>query len=171
MADASILREQPELEKVLRRFELVASAVAKRPAYPKNLRKLLADDTNEVLRVFSSNPEASPKALRSLKNLLRMAFWLGIMAHEIGIVEPQKLQRVALATAAKRKASETRREIIARRAAPILKKHPTWASNRIAGEIKDAVNHDLNTVGQPPLQADAIRKSVEKYRTDARSSG
>ena len=171
MADASVLREQLELEKVLRVLDLTASGLVKRPEYPKNLRKLLADDTNEVLRVFRSSPEASPKAILRLRNLLRMAFWLGMKTYQIGIVEWQNFQHVALATAAKRKASETRREILARHAAPILKKHPGWYSHRIAGEIIDAVNHDLNTVGQRPLKTDAIRKSVKNYRTDERSSG
>jgi hypothetical protein len=65
----------------------------------------------------------------------------------------------------KERESQIKTEVVVRHAEPLLKRHPVYASHRIAGEIWEAVNKDLASHGLA-LKIDAIRDRVKKYRSE-----
>ena len=74
------------------------------------------------------------------------------------------------ATTAKISTSQNIDHVVAALAGPLETKHPTWSANRVANEIADALNKQLDAVGLPSLGPDAIRKRVQKHRTNVRAS-
>jgi hypothetical protein len=103
------------------------------------------------------------------------AKWEKAVAQFLSLEREEKKQAmrrlVARAMDAKRTASQTIDECIARLASPVLKKHPTWNPNRIAVEIAGELNKQLTAEGLRPLKSDAIRKRVQRYQTNVRPSG
>jgi hypothetical protein len=77
---------------------------------------------------------------------------------------------ILAALSAKRSTSDDIDRAIAALAGPLETKHPTWSPSRVANEIADALNRQLAALNQMPLGPDAIRKRVQRRRTNVRAS-
>lgn len=101
---------------------------------------------------------------------LSHAFLIGSRAIENPITRRLKKESAARATQKRLSKSKPINNLIASLSAPVWRQHPQRTDYYVAGEIKDALNKQLQEQGRPELKHDAIRKRVRNLRTNARSS-
>jgi hypothetical protein len=82
----------------------------------------------------------------------------------------RKANTILAAAMAKLSTSEDIDRAIAALAGPLETKHPKWRPNRVANEIADALNKQLAALRLPTLGQSAIRKRVQRLRTNVRAS-
>jgi len=113
------------------------------------LMKLIRDIPQKDLAIFA--------AFLMLRGALSLA--------TVGIQPAlEKVDALRKSAEARERKSRIKAEVIAHHAGPLLKRHPSYTSHRVAAEICKAVNEALAPHGLA-LKIDAIRNRVQTYRS------
>jgi hypothetical protein len=133
--------------------------------------QLLRKHVDRVLKAIDSvgDPIEREAAFYSLLRIAMASLQIG-MGSSNTEAKKKKIDAVQPALTAKLSASQHIDHEISALAGPLETRHPRWSATRVANEIADALNKQLVTVGLPSLGPDAIRKRVQKHRTNVRAS-
>jgi hypothetical protein len=133
--------------------------------------KLLRKHVDAVLKAIDSvgDPIERGDAFRGVLRIAMASVQIG-MGLAATTAKRRNVNTVLAALSAKRSISEGIDRAIAALARPVETKHPTWRSGRVADEIADALNKQLAALGFQTLGRDAIRKRVQRHRTNVRAS-
>jgi hypothetical protein len=132
---------------------------------------LLRKHVDGVLKAIDSvgDPIERNDAFHGLLRIAMASLQIGMGLSNTASKKKNVTARLAALTA-KLSTSQNIDHAIAALAGPLETKHPTWRANRVANEIADALNKQLVAVGLPSLGPHAIRKRVQKHRTNVRAS-
>jgi hypothetical protein len=132
---------------------------------------LLRKHVDRVLKAIDSvgDPIERNDAFHGLLRIAMASLQIGMGLSNTASKKKNVTARLAALTA-KLSTSQNIDHAIAALAGPLETKHPTWRANRVANEIADALNKQLVAVGLPSLGPHAIRKRVQKHRTNVRAS-
>jgi hypothetical protein len=133
--------------------------------------ELLRKHVNAVLRAIDSvgDPIERGDAFCGLLQIAMASIQIGT-GLALSTAKRKNVNAVLAAAMAKRSTSEDIDRAIAALAEPLETKYPNWRPGRIASKIGDALNEQLRASGIKTLGTDAIRKRVQRYRTNVRAS-
>jgi hypothetical protein len=147
-------------------WALISEACTKadRMDLASNASEKVTSDLWDIVAIFDYTRDVFQKryTLAALKDLLYEVHLFGALGGMAEVNKEKKqevLKRLARASYAKQTKSKRIDSVIKTLADPILKKHPAWSSNRVAGEIIGDLNKQLGLA----LKLDAARKRVKKY--------
>jgi hypothetical protein len=133
--------------------------------------KLLRKHVDAVLKAIDAgyDPIERGDAFHGALQIVMAAIQIGL-GLAATTAKRRNVDALFAAVMAKRSTSEEIDRAIAALAGPLETKHPNWPPGRVANQIADALNKQLDTLGLPILGPDAIRKRVQKQRTNVRAS-
>jgi hypothetical protein len=166
--DPEWLRAQDFKNKMRRIVDVLQNEIRSNEKLKADEREQLKQTQNALQRGIArlGRKITSNKDLDALESVITAAYQIGWFGGHHPI---EGKLRAAPASAGRTIKTQKRRKIVLSEASPVIKSHPTWTSNRVAEEICDAVNRQLEESDK--VKPNTIRKDVKaiKKKLDVRS--